>query len=354
MLVDADTGRLRASWLEAVCADIAALHKRGQEVVIVSSGAIALGRRKLGLKAGRLKLDESQASAAVGQIRLAHAYQETLAAHGIAVAQILITPGDTEQRRHYINARSTLDTLLKLGVIPVINENDTVATQEIRFGDNDRLAARVAVMASADCLILLSDIDGLYTADPNINPDAKFLPDVPEITPQIESMAGAAKQGGVGSGGMVTKIAAAKIAVAGGCDMVITSGKAMHPVKALEEGARATWFTAKSSPVASRKKWISGILKPAGTLTIDDGAVRALQKGNSLLPAGVVSVEGNYERGDTVRVSDSAGRELGRGLSAYSARDSRLIMGHKSHEIEAILGYGGRDVMIHRDDLVLD
>jgi glutamate 5-kinase len=354
LLVDSETGRLRASWLTAICDDIAALRTRGQEVIIVSSGAIALGRRKLGLKPGRLKLDESQASAAVGQIRLAHAYQETLAPHGLTVAQLLITPADTEQRRQYINARTTLDTLLKLGVVPVINENDTVATQEIRFGDNDRLAARVAVMASADCLVLLSDIDGLYTADPNMVPDARFLTTVAEITPEIEAMAGSAKQGGVGSGGMVTKIAAAKIAVAGGCHMVITSGKPLNAISQLEKGARCTWFGAKSSPMASRKRWISGILKPAGTLVVDDGAAKALRSGNSLLPAGIVNVEGNFQRGDTVRLVDASGVGLGRGLVAYSAEDSRLIMGHKSHEIEAILGYGGRDVVIHRDDLALD
>jgi glutamate 5-kinase len=354
LLVDSDSGRLHASWLAAICEDAAMLRSRGQEVIIVSSGAIALGRRKLELKPGRLKLDESQASAAVGQIRLAHAYQETLATHGITVAQLLITPADTEQRRQYINARTTLDTLLKLGVVPVINENDTVATQEIRFGDNDRLAARVAVMASADCLVLLSDIDGLYTADPNIDPKAEFLDDVTEITPEIEAMAGIARKDGVGSGGMVTKIAAAKIAVAGGCHMVITSGKTMHAVRALEEGARATWFTAKSSPLASRKGWIGGILNPAGTLVVDAGAANALKGGKSLLPAGVVAVKGDFQRGDTVRLIDCEGRELGRGLVAYSASDSRAIMGHKSHEIETILGYGGRDVLIHRDDLVLD
>ncbi len=355
LLVDNMSGKLRANWLEALCQDIAEMRARGQDVILVSSGAIALGRRRLGLKPGRLKLDESQAAAAVGQIRLAHAYQETLAPHGINVAQVLITLGDTEQRRQYINARSTLDTLLRLGVVPVINENDTVATQEIRYGDNDRLAARVAVMATADCLILLSDIDGLYTGDPNIDDSATFINSVTEITPEIEAMAGQAQTGGVGSGGMATKIAAAKIAVAGGCHMLIASGRQDHPIRRLLTGeGRSTWFDARLNPVVSRKKWIGGILKPAGTLVVDDGAVAALKRGNSLLPAGVKRIEGQYQRGDAVRITDMTDVEIGRGLAAYGSAEAILIMGRQSHEIEDILGYSGRDVMIHRDDMVLD
>ncbi|MDA5192773.1 glutamate 5-kinase [Govanella unica] len=354
LLVDSAIGRLREDWFKAVIEDIAALKSSGKDVVIVSSGAIAMGRKELGLKGRPKTLDESQAAAAVGQIRLAHAYQEALAAHGLVAAQMLVTLGDTEERRRYLNARTTLETLLKFGAIPVINENDTVATQEIRYGDNDRLAARVAVMAAADCLILLSDIDGLYTADPNSDPGAVFIPDVPEITPAIEAMGGSARSGGVGSGGMATKITAAKIAVAGGCRMAITSGHVLHPIRALADGGRATWFAAANSPKVARKRWISGLLRPAGALQLDAGAVTALRDGRSLLPAGVHAVEGPFDRGDAVRLLDDGGREIGRGLVAYGAKDARAIMGRQSAEIAEIIGTASRDVMIHRDDLVLD
>lgn len=352
LLVDADKGRLNRAWLEGFAADVAHLHKRGQEVILVSSGAIALGRRHLGLGTGKLKLEESQAAAAVGQIRLAHAYKELLDAHGITVAQILLTLGDTEQRRRFLNARGTLNTLLALGAIPVINENDTVATAEIRYGDNDRLAARVAQMAGADCLILLSDIDGLYTANPNDEPDARFIPRVVEITPEVEAMAGGA--GSVmGSGGMQTKIAAAKIAVGAGCHLCIAKGAHRHPLKRIEDGARCTWFVPTSTPLATRKQWIAGTLQPAGEIAVDEGAVRALRRGKSLLPAGVVRAAGRFERGDAVSIIGPDGVEVARGICAYSDSDAVRIIGRKSAEIETVLGFRGRDEIVHRDDLVL-
>ncbi len=352
LLVDADKGRLNRAWLESFSADIAAMRRRGQEVILVSSGAIALGRRHLGLSAGRLKLEESQAAAAVGQIRLAHAYKELLDAHGITVAQILLTLGDTEQRRRYLNARGTLNTLLSLGAVPVINENDTVATAEIRYGDNDRLAARVAQMTGADCLVLLSDIDGLYTANPSEDPNAEFIPRVLQITPAIEAMAGGVGSD-MGSGGMQTKIAAAKIAVAAGCHLCISKGAAQHPLKRIEEGVRCTWFVPSSTPLAMRKQWIAGTLKPAGAIAVDDGAVRALLSGKSLLPAGVTRAVGRFERGDTVSIIGPDGSEVARGICAYSDSDAARIIGRKSAEIEKVLGFRGRDEIVHRDDLVL-
>ena len=352
LLVEQSSGRVSRAWLETLAADIAAMRARGQEVVIVSSGAIALGRRQLGLPRGKLKLEESQAAAAVGQIRLAHAWKEVLEPYECAVAQILLTLGDTEERRRYLNARSTLNTLLKLGSIPVINENDTVATAEIRYGDNDRLAARVAQMASADCLVLLSDVDGLYTADPTRDPAARFIPEVSVITPQIESMAGGSASD-VGSGGMATKVLAGKIALAAGCNMCITAGREPHPLRRIEAGGRCTWFVAKATPKTVRKQWIAGLLKPAGTLHVDEGAAKALRGGKSLLPAGVTKVEGRFDRGDAVLVKDAAGGELARGLSAYSSDDARRVQGRRSQDLEAILGYRGRDELIHRDDLVL-
>jgi glutamate 5-kinase len=352
LLVDGETGRLNRAWLKSFAADVAQLHKRAKEVILVSSGAIALGRRHLGLGAGKLKLEESQAAAAVGQIRLAHAYKELLDEHGITVAQILLTWGDTEQRRRYLNARGTLNTLLSLRAVPVINENDTVATAEIRYGDNDRLAARVAQMVGADCLILLSDIDGLYTANPDANPDAEFVPSVREITPSIEAMAGGAGSP-MGSGGMQTKIAAAKIAVAAGCHLCIAKGARPHPLKRIEDGVRCTWFVPTSTPVAMRKQWIAGTLKPAGEITVDDGAVRALMRGKSLLPAGVVRALGRFERGDTVSIVGPDGAEVARGICAYSDGDAARIIGRKSGEIEQVLGFRGRDEIVHRDDLVL-
>ena len=351
-LVDAATGAVRREWLTAFAGDVARAKARGQEVVLVSSGAIALGRRALKLAAGALKLEEAQAAAAVGQIALARAWSEALAAHGLTVAQVLLTLGDTENRRRYLNARSTLRTLLSLGSVPVINENDTVATAEIRFGDNDRLAARVTGMIEADCLVLLSDIDGLYGSNPRTDPNARFIPEVAEITPEIEAMAGAPGSD-MGSGGMATKIMAARIATDAGANMVIANGALMPPLKSIENGARCSWFLAAATPAAARKRWISGALKPAGSVTIDAGAVSALAQGKSLLPAGVVAVDGAFERGDCVAVKDSNGREVARGLIAYGADDARKIARVKSGEIEAILGYRGRAEMIHRDDMAI-
>jgi glutamate 5-kinase len=352
LLVDGSKGRLNRVWLESLAADVARMHRRGQEVILVSSGAIALGRRQLDLPAGKLKLEQAQAAAAVGQIRLAHAYKELLDHYEIAVAQVLLTLGDTEQRRRYLNARSTLNTLLALKAIPVINENDTVATAEIRYGDNDRLAARVAQMISADCLVLLSDIDGLYTANPHDNPGAEFISRVLEITPAIEAMAGGVGSD-MGSGGMATKIAAAKIAVGAGCPMCIAKGAAQHPLKRVEDGGRCTWFLPTSTPLAMRKQWIAGTLRPAGALSVDAGAERALHDGKSLLPAGVTGTVGRFERGDTVSVLGPDGAEMARGISAYADSDAARIIGRRSGDIEAILGYRGRDEMIHRDDLVM-
>lgn len=353
LLVDEASGRIRHDWLAALAEDIAALHARGQQVAVVSSGAIAAGRRHLGLTGRALRLEEKQAAAATGQIRLAHAYQEALARHGITVAQILVTLGDTEERRRHLNARSTLNQLLALGAVPLINENDTVATQEIRYGDNDRLAARVAAMISADLLILLSDIDGMYEADPRKVPDAEHIPEIREITTEIEGMAGAAPEG-YSSGGMITKVAAAKIALGAGCHMALTEGHSLHAVRKLAEGGRCTWFVASANPRTARKRWIAGSLKSAGEIVVDKGAETALRKGSSLLPAGVVSVSGRFERGDLVTLRTTGGKEIGRGLSAYSARDAARIAGHKTGDIEEILGYRGRDEIIHRDDLALD
>jgi glutamate 5-kinase len=352
LLVDGDKGRLNRAWLESLTADVAACRKRGQEVILVSSGAIALGRRHLALGAGKLKLEESQAAAAVGQIRLAHAYKELLDTHGITVAQILLTLGDTEQRRRYLNARGTLNTLLALGAVPMINENDTVATAEIRYGDNDRLAARVAQMVGADCLVLLSDIDGLYTTNPAEDPDAQFIARVLEITPTIEAMAGGSGSD-MGTGGMQTKIAAAKIAIGAGCHFCIALGSAEYPLRRIEEGERCTWFVPTSTPVATRKQWIAGTLKPAGAISVDDGAVRALMGGKSLLPAGVTRAVGRFERGDTVSIIGPDGSEIARGICAYSDADAARIIGRKSAETEKVLGYRGRDEIVHRDDLVL-
>ncbi|HSE78800.1 MAG TPA: glutamate 5-kinase [Alphaproteobacteria bacterium] len=353
LLVDEESGDLRRAWLDSLADDIARIKRRGVEVLVVSSGAIAVGRRHLGLTGKALKLEEKQAAAATGQIRLAHAYQATLARHDITVAQILLTPDDTEERRRHLNARATIGQLLKLGAVPVINENDTVATEEIRFGDNDRLAARVAQMMSADTLVLLSDIDGLYTADPRRHADARRLDTVTEITRDIEGMAGEAPAG-YSSGGMVTKIVAGKIALAAGCRMAIALGARAHPLAALEAGAPCTWFMPQAGPKTARKRWIAGALKPIGALVVDDGARAALAAGKSLLPAGVVAVDGRFQRGDPVVVRDRQGREIARGLSAYSSADAERIRGHKSREIERILGYRGRDEMIHRDDLVLN
>ena len=353
LLVDEAAGAIHHARLAGLAADVAQLRRNGAEVMIVSSGAIAVGRRFLGFAAGPLKLEEKQAAAACGQLRLAHAYQEALAAHGITIAQILLATDDTEERRRYLNARNTINTLLAAGAVPIINENDTVATAEIRFGDNDRLAARVAAMMSAEVLVLLSNIDGMYSADPARDSAAEWIPRIDAITPEIEAAAGAAGSAAA-SGGMQTKLEAARIAMAAGCHMVIAKGDVDRPIAALEAGARSTWFVTKATPRAARKQWIAGSLKPRGTLTIDAGAEAALAAGRSLLPAGVDAVEGNFERGESVTVKGAAGGLIGRGLIAYSAADARRIIGHKTGEIERILGYRGRDAIIHRDDLVLE
>jgi glutamate 5-kinase len=352
LLVDEETGKLHQAWLDALCDDVAAAHKRGQEVIIVTSGAVAIGRGPLGMVGRKLRLEEKQAAAATGQMRLTQAYQSSLDRHGITVAQVLVTLDDTENRRRYINARNTLDTLLRLRAVPVINENDTVATSEIRFGDNDRLAARVTQMISADTCVLFSDIDGLYTANPRTVPDAKHLPEVRDITPEIEAMAGGTGTN-FGSGGMVTKIMAAKICVSAGCRMAIARGNAMRPLSALENGGRCTWFLPAAEPQTARKRWIAGSMQTLGTLTVDAGAVTALNAGKSLLPAGVVDISGAFERGDAVEVRGEDGRYIAKGLTAYAADDLRAIKGRKSEDIETILGFRGRSEAIHRDDLVV-
>lgn len=345
-------GGLKKAWLEALADDIAGLHKGGADILVVSSGAIAMGRTVLGLKKPALELEEAQAAAAVGQIALARVWAESLARHGITAAQILLTYGDTEERRRYLNARATLGTLLAHRAIPVINENDTVATTEIRYGDNDRLAARVGSMASADCVVLLSDIDGLFTAPPQTHPDAEFVPLVPRITAAIEAMAGGAASE-LSRGGMMTKIEAAKIATTGGATMLIANGLRLNPLKAVMDGARCTWFLSPSTPVTARKRWIAGTLEPRGTLTIDAGAVKAIQEGRSLLPAGVSKVEGSFARGDCVIVRGPDRGEVARGLIAYDAIDAIQIAGRGTRDIESVLGYAGRKEIIHRDDLVL-
>ena len=352
LLVDRGSGQLKAAWLEALAEDVAGLVKAGKETIVVSSGAIALGRHLLSIGKGSLALVQSQAAAAVGQISLASAYQAAFRAQGLTAAQILLTLGDTEERRRYLNARQTISTLVAQRAVPVVNENDTVATTEIRYGDNDRLSARVASMISADCLVLLSDIDGLYTAPPVGNPGATLVREVRQITPEIEAMAGSAGSE-LSRGGMVTKIEAGRIALASGANMVITSGTVLHPLQALDRGTACTWFLAPSDPVTARKRWIAGQLEPKGQLTIDAGAERALLSGKSLLPAGVTRAEGTFERGDAVVIRAAGGRELGRGLVAYAQADAARIIGKKSGEIAAILGFEGRAELIHRDDMVL-
>jgi glutamate 5-kinase len=352
LLVDSGAGEVREHWLAALASDIAELHAEGRDVLVVSSGAIALGRSRLKLPKGPLKLEESQAAAAVGQIALARVWSEVLGRHGIGEGQILVTLQDTEERRRYLNARSTIDKLLEWRIVPVINENDTVATAEIRYGDNDRLAARVATMASADLLVLLSDIDGLYTAPPASDPSARHIPVVDSVTAAIEGMAGAAGSE-LSRGGMKTKIEAAKIATSAGTHMLIASGKIDHPLRAVRDGGRCTWFLTPANPVTARKRWIAGSLEPRGTLTIDAGAVAALRSGASLLPAGVVRVEGEFTRGDAVLVRGPDGHEIGRGITAYDSDHAGRIKGRPSGEVAAILGFSGRSAMIHRDDLVV-
>lgn len=350
LLVDGATG-LRSDWLHALAADVAAIRARGTDVILVSSGSIALGRGVLGLRADELALEQSQAAAAVGQIRLARAYEEALAPHGIKTAQVLVTLEDSADRRRYLNQRATMETLLSLGVTPIVNENDTVATDEIRYGDNDRLAAQVAVTVGADQLVLLSDVDGLYTDNPNINSNAQHYDIVSEITSQIEAQAGDAGSG-LSKGGMKTKIMAAKLATEAGCAMAITLGTPLNPLTLLEQGAKATWFTAQTNPHAARKRWIAA-MKPAGAVTVDAGAEAALASGKSLLPIGITATSGTFLRGDPVTIQTAQGARVGVGLSRYARSEAEQIKGKRSQDIAAALGYEGRSVFIHRDDMVI-
>src|SRR5262245_11501031 len=352
LLVDRRAGRLRDSWLASLSADLAEFHRDKRDVLVVSSGAIALGRAVLKLPTGPLKLEDSQAAAAVGQIALARTWAEALSKHGIIAGQVLVTLGDTEERRRYLNARSTIDTLLQWRSLPVINENDTVATNEIRYGDNDRLAARVATMVSADLLVLLSDVDGLYDAPPDSNANARHIRCVPRITSQIEAMDCAAGSE-LSGGGMQTKVEAVRIATNAGTHMVIASGVVEHPLRAIAGGARCTWFLTAANPVTARKRWIAGALEPKGTLAIDAGAVAALRRGKSLLPAGAVAIEGSFARGDAVIRRGPGGGEIGRGLVAYDVEDAIKIRGRSSADIAGLLGFSGRAEMVHRDDLAV-
>jgi glutamate 5-kinase len=351
LLVDQASGALRTGWLQGLAEDVAWLNAQGVQVILVSSGSIALGRGVLGLSARDLPLEQSQAAAAVGQIRLARAYEEVLAPHGIKTGQVLVTLEDSANRRRYLNARATLETLIGLGVVPIVNENDTIATDEIRYGDNDRLAAQVAVTVGADRLILLSDVDGFYSANPGLDPAAMRYDSIDRITPQIEAMAGDAGSG-LSKGGMKTKLMAAKMATAGGCAMAITLGSPLNPLQKLANGATATWFTAQIDPQAARKRWIAA-MKPKGALCVDDGAARALARGTSLLPAGVTAVTGRFGRGDPVDILGPDGSRLGQGLTRYTAEEALAIKGHRSGEIEQVLGYPGRAALIHRDDMAL-
>jgi glutamate 5-kinase len=351
LLIDNNNGELNRVWLESLAGDLAELMAQGQDVILVSSGAIALGRPYLNMQPEQRRLDQHQAAAAAGQVILAHAYQEIMGTRDIKVAQVLLTRDDTEDRRRYLNARSTLETLLGLGVMPVINENDTVTTQEIRYGDNDRLAARVAEMVSADCLVLLSDVDGFYDADPTDNSSAQLIPEVREITTELEALAGESRTA-YGSGGMVTKLAAARICMSAGCATLIANGHQLQPLNAVKKGANCTWFLPSSTPLAARKQWLAGTLIPAGRLLIDAGAEQALRKGGSLLPVGVQAVEGKFGRGDTVTIVAS-GREIGRGLTVYDSDEALQIIGMQSQEIDGKLGYQGREEIIHRDNTAL-
>lgn len=353
LMVNQDKGDLREGWLKTLADDVSYLKKQGKEVIIVTSGSVALGRKYITGTKRTLKLEEKQAAAACGQPQLVRKYQEFLGKHNIPVAQILLTVFDSENRRNYLNAKNTLETLLTNGVVPIINENDTVATEELRFGDNDRLAARVTQMISADLLILFSDVDGLYTGNPRVEPSAKHIAEVKEITRHIEDMASGALSDGIGSGGMVTKIEAAKIAVSGGCCMILASGKENHPVRSLEKGAKHTVFVSRDNPNKARKSWIASSLQISGEIIIDDGAIKALRNGKSLLPAGVIDITGKFDRGDAVVIKDSRLVKVGVGLCAYASDDARLIMGQKSQEIENMIGFTGRNELIHRDNLVL-
>nr|WP_249219124.1 glutamate 5-kinase [Loktanella sp. SALINAS62] len=351
LLVDRDTGALRSDWLTSLAQDVARLRARGTDVILVSSGSIALGRGVLGLPKGDLPLEQSQAAAAVGQIQLARAYQDALGPLGITTGQVLVTLDDSSDRRRYLNSRATMATMLSLGVVPIVNENDTIATDEIRYGDNDRLAAQVAVTVGADQLVLLSDVDGLYTANPNTDPDARHIPTVDTLTAEILAMAGDAVSG-LSKGGMKTKVMAARVATEAGCALAITLGSRLNPLAKLEEGARCTWFTAQITPQAARKSWIAA-MKPRGVLGVDAGAVQALTQGKSLLPAGVTAVLGDFERGDPVQIANAAGAHLGIGLAGYPSTEARTIAGHRSGDIAELLGYKGRPALIHRDDMVL-
>jgi glutamate 5-kinase len=354
LLTDPLSGQARQEWLASVASDVATLRGKGIDVIIVTSGAVALGRGALGLASGKLKLEEKQAAAAAGQVALMAAWAGAFAPHTIAVAQALLTPDDTERRRRWLNARATLDTLIACSAIPVVNENDTVATDELRYGDNDRLAARVAQMVGADALVLFSDIDGLYDSDPRANPDATHIAEIDVITPEVEAMAGGVNAAaGVGSGGMRTKIDAARIATAAGCAVAIKDGLLPHPLKRLIDGERATWFAPVADRETARRLWLGHSLNPAGAVIVDQGAAKALIGGSSLLSVGVASLEGHFERGDTVAIKTARGRVLGHGMSAYSSADAARILGRHSDEIEEILGYAGRPALIHRDDLVL-
>tara|TARA_B100001093_G_scaffold398268_1_gene385601 strand:- start:9219 stop:10346 length:1128 start_codon:yes stop_codon:yes gene_type:complete len=353
LLIDKKKGALKNKWLESLALDISDLIKLKKEVVVVSSGSIALGRKQLELNSN-LTLDEKQAAAATGQISLAHAWKEVMQEHGLNVAQILLAPDDTETRRKHLNARATLTKLLELGVIPVINENDTVSTEEIKFGDNDRLAARVAQMCSADLLVLLSDIDGLYSSDPNKNKNSTLIGEITEISREIEAMAGPAHSK-ISSGGMITKIEAAKISMNAGCHMIICDGRLNNPLLKLQDSHTVfSWFKAKDNPLNLRKQWISGALQIKGKITIDDGATKAIKKGYSILPAGIVSTEGNYEKGDLIKIVDQSKTFIGTGLTHFNNSEVELIKGSKSENIETILGYRGKDEVVHRDDLVLE
>lgn len=351
-LLIADDGHVHRGWLEGLASDVATLTGGGHEVLIVSSGAIAIGSTVLGINKRRARLEDLQAAAAAGQVQLVHAYQEALGAHGIAAAQVLLTPEDTENRRRFLNARGTLGRLVEQGVIPIINENDTIATDEIRYGDNDRLAARVAQLVMADALILLSDVDGFYTADPGRDDSAEHIPEVGRITDDMMRMAGETRSD-IGSGGMATKVQAARIATHAGCSTVIASGVIERPLEALAAGGRCTVFRPEGTPAAARKQWLAGVLEVRGELRLDEGAVHALRNGNSLLPVGLVDVLGSFQRGDVVTLVDNTGRELGRGLAEYSSEEAEALAGCQSDDIESRLGYRGRSVMVHRDELVL-
>jgi glutamate 5-kinase len=351
-LLIGDDGHVHRNWLEGLAQDVAALTENGHEVLIVSSGAIAIGSTVLDINKRRARLEDLQAAAAAGQVQLVHAYQEALGAHGIVAAQVLLTPEDTENRRRFLNARGTLGRLIEQRVVPIINENDTIATDEIRYGDNDRLAARVAQLVMADALILLSDVDGFYTRDPGKDPSAEHIPEVRRITEDILHMAGETRSD-IGSGGMATKVQAARIATHAGCSTVIASGAIERPLEALADGGRCTVFRPEGTPAAARKQWLAGVLEVRGQLRLDEGAVNALQSGNSLLPVGVVEVLGDFQRGDVVTLIDAGGRELGRGLAEYSNEEALMLVGSRSGDIENRLGYRGRSVMVHRDELVL-